>query len=70
MSKKRKSRTITKISQRKNRIGVKGYKRRRPKIDDPSLWIRIKKRWWKLQWRFSNWRNPNTFEEKLDKTNH
>lgn len=43
--KKRKSRTITTIGTRKRQLGIKGYKRRRAKIDDSSLWSRIKKKW-------------------------
>ena len=51
--KKRKGIVTTTVKGKKRRLGIKGFKRRRPKIDDPSFWIKIKKKWWK-------WKRKNT----------
>lgn len=49
--KKRKGSVITTVKGKKRRHGVKGYKRRRPNKDGVPFWIKIKKRWWKYQWK-------------------
>lgn len=70
---KRKGIVITTVKGKKRRVGVRGYKRRRPKVMDKyhkqPLWLRIKKKWWKLQWRFSNWRkNKKEWKAATEKT--
>lgn len=62
-------------SGKKRMLGVKGHKRRRPgglkslskyrisdsnKLDNrQSWWLKLKKKWWKLQWKLKRWRNRN-----------